>query len=114
MEILARLVDKAADERASKRGDVVSIVPDGWTWSIAERTNPDWIIINVGIIDTDRDALMAQAPTFPLGRFRRREWFIDFSKLAAPNRFNWPRTQESVTITRLGFIVAITQKPALI
>lgn len=114
MELLVRLVDKTAAEDASKRGDVVSACPDGWPWSAEERTNPDWLIINVGIIDSERGALLTQAQIFPQGRFRRREWFIDFTQLALPSRFDWPRKQESVTITRLGFINAITQKPAMV
>lgn len=113
-ELLARLIDKGPGEDASKRGDVIVSHPDGWAWSVAERTNRDWIIIKVGILDVERDTLIAQDHVFPFGRFRRRAWFIDFLQLALPSRFNWPRTQESVTITRVGFIIAITQKPALV
>lgn len=115
MEVLVRLIDKGAAEDCSKRGDIVDVCPDGWAWSTAELTNPDWLILVISsLLDTDRDTMMHTAQNFPAGRFRRREWFVDFSVLPLPARFAWPRTQAKVNMTRLGFIVALTQKPALV
>jgi hypothetical protein len=117
MELLVWLVDKGAAEDCYKRGDVIETQPDGWVWSSAELTNPDWLIIVVNsLLDTDRRSMQAvpDLNKLPRGRFRRRDWFIDFSKLPLPNRFAHPRTQAKVNMTRLGFIVALTQKPALV
>ena len=117
MEVLARLVDKGPAEDCSKRGDVIAVQQDGWAWSDAELTNPDWVIISVNsLLDTDRDTMLTTPlrDNLPQGRFRRRDWFIDFSVLPLPNRFAWPRKQAMVNMTRLGFIVALTQKPALV
>ena len=114
MEILCRIVDKSAREDASKRGDVIAIRPDGWAWSNEELTNPDWRIIQVDILQSTVDALTAVAQNFPVGRFRRREWFLDFSQLPLPGRFTGPRLQPIISMTRLGFLVAVTQKPTLV
>lgn len=114
MEALVRIVDKGAAEDCSKRGDVITIQADGWAWSSAELANPDWLIIVVsGLLNTDRDSML-NVGTFPRGRFRRREWFLDFSVLPLPNRFAWPRTQAKVNMTRIGFIVALKQKSPLV
>lgn len=57
-EILVRVVSKSnpsdphRDIRLTKRGDVIVVAPDGWAWSPAEKTNPDWRIVklpNVGV-----------------------------------------------------------------
>lgn len=115
MEALIRLVDKGPAEDCSKRGDVIAVQPDGWAWSNEELTNPDWIIVVVNsLLGTDRDSMLSAPRNPPIGRFRRRDWFIDFSVLPLPNRFAWPRTQAKVNMTRVGFIVALRQKPALV
>jgi hypothetical protein len=117
MEVLARIVDKGAAEDCSKRGDVIAVQPDGWAWSQEELTNQDWVIISVSsLLDTDRDTMLKSPlrDSLPQGRFRRRDWFLDFSVLPLPNRFAWPRKQAMVNMTRLGFIVALKQKPAMV
>lgn len=63
MELLIRVVDKhqpnsEAYETASQRGDVICACPDGWPWSDAERTNPDWIIISADITEVEAGALL--------------------------------------------------------
>ena len=115
MELLVRLVDKGAAEDCSKRGDVIAAAPDGWAWSSEELTNPDWVIVRVvSLLNTDRDAMLT-VPTLQRGsKFRRRDWFIDFSVLPLPGRFDWPRKQDMVSMTRIGFIAALKQKPALV
>ncbi len=63
MELLIRIIDKhpavsVEYERASQRGDVICAMPDGWEWSQAERSNPDWIIVSAAITETECDALL--------------------------------------------------------
>jgi len=49
-ELLIRTVDKVnadsreLNSRCMKRGMVVTIQPDGWSWSRKERNNPEWEI----------------------------------------------------------------------
>lgn len=114
-EILVRLIDRSPGEDDAKRGDVVSVMPDGNPWSEAELTNPDWIILKVvSILATDRDVMLAARESFPRGRFRRREWSLDLDGAPLPARFTYPRKQASVTITRLGLAAMLKAKPALV
>lgn len=114
MEALVRIVDRDAAEDESKRGDVITVQSDGWPWSVAERTNPDWIIIRItGFLNTDRDAAVAVGRNFTQGRFRRREWMLDLDNAPGAARFAWPRKSESVTMTRAGAASILKQKPAM-
>lgn len=66
MELLIRVVGKhpiisPLAEAASQRGDVIAAVADGWAWSDAERSNPDWIIISANITEIEADALREPA-----------------------------------------------------
>lgn len=76
MELLIRTADKhpvvsMMHETSSQQGDVIAAMPDGWAWSDAERSNPDWIIIHVDLTDIETDALMeAGRPGEP--KYRRR------------------------------------------
>lgn len=115
MEILCRIVDKGPGDDCSKRGDIISVQPDGWAWSNEELTNPDWRIIAVdSLLNTDRDSMLACRHDYPVGKFRKREWFLDFSKLPLPRRFTGARIAPIINMTRVGFIVALTQKPAMV
>lgn len=115
MEALVRLIDRSGREDDSKRGDVICVQADGWAWSNEERTNPDWLIIKVAdLLGTDRDTALSVGQNFPLGRFRRREWFLDLDNAPLPGRFTHPRKQESVTMTRIGIASILTRKPDLV
>lgn len=76
MELLIRLVDKQPAghelwEKASQRGDVISVCPDGWAWSEAERTNPEWLIVTAEITEIESDGLLESGrPNEP--QYRRR------------------------------------------
>lgn len=115
MEALVRIIDRGPGEDDAKRGDVVEVHADGWEWSEAERTNPDWLIIKVAsFLGTDRDTVLATRRNFPAGRFRRREWKLNLDNAPLPGRFTWPRKTESVTMTRLGVVAILVQKPAMV
>lgn len=114
MELLVRLIDRSDREDDSKRGDVVVAMPDGWAWSEAERMNSAWIIIKVvSLLGTDLDAMLA-ASVDATGRLhRRRGWKLDLSVAALPQRFNYPRKTESVTMLRAAVAAMLVRKPAL-
>jgi hypothetical protein len=52
-ELLVRVVDKVnkasarLDAQCTKRGDVIAVQPDGWTWGKQELVNPEWRILCV-------------------------------------------------------------------
>ena len=63
MELLIRIVDKqpatsTMHETASQWGDVITVCADGWQWSAAELTNPDWIIVRAAITEIEVGALL--------------------------------------------------------
>ncbi len=65
MELLIRTVDKYTGKdphfqaKTTKRGDVISVCPDGWTWSQFERTNPEWVIVKVlDLLQIEADAML--------------------------------------------------------
>lgn len=114
-EILVRVVDKIQPdpvkaERLLRAGDVVSVCPDGWAWTPIERTNPDWRIVRVNVLQTTVETILARSLD-PLAR-RRREWMIDFSLLPNPSLFTGARTQEIIALTRKQVTDAIVKKPA--
>lgn len=109
MEALIRVVDKGVAEDCSKAGDVISICPDGWAWSPAELSNPDWRIVRVNILQAQADAFLSKSKNVAVKR--RREWTIDFSKLPNPALFAGDRTQEIITLTRGQVVAAAVKKP---
>lgn len=109
MEVLIRVVDKGVAEDCSKAGDVISICADGWAWSSAELTNPDWRIVSVNILKAQADAFLAKTND-PLVK-RRREWMVDFSLLPNPALFSGERTQAIITLTRAQVVAAAVKKP---
>lgn len=109
MEVLIRVVDKGVAEDCSKAGDVISICADGWAWSSAELSNPDWRIIRVPILKAQADAFLSRANN-PLVK-RRREWRIDFSKLPNPALFVGDRMPGVITLTRAQVVTAAAKKP---
>lgn len=86
MELLIRTVGKhpiisPLAESSSQRGDVIAACPDGWEWSQAERENPEWIIICVGITEVEAGALLEAAR--PGEGVLRRRIGVDTTGLAA-------------------------------
>ena len=110
MEFLVRVVDKGVAEDSSRRGDVISACPDGWAWSTAELTNPDWRIVSVNVLQSTVDAFLATPPTGSASK-RRREWMMDFSLLPDPSLFVGARTQQIIALTRAQVAAAAVKKP---
>lgn len=96
-ELLVRVVSKLnpddvyKDVKLSKRGDVIMVVPDGWGWSIEERTNPDWRIfkwpsesvVNASTLLTPE--LPQVQTTVPDPMLQRRGFYLNIDKPSLPN-----------------------------
>ena len=50
---------------------MIAAMPDGWAWSDAERTNPDWIIVTAQITEVEAEALLEESRVNE-PRYRRR------------------------------------------
>ena len=70
-ELLVRVADKttAEDPRALlflRAGEVVVVCPDGWPWSEAEQTNPDWVILKLpNVTESEASAMLGPDREFP-------------------------------------------------
>lgn len=68
-EFLVRIQDKSnladayLDAKCLKRGDIVTIQPDGWSWGLAEINNPEWRILKFPMISI-KDSQPFMAPEF--------------------------------------------------
>ena len=64
-EMLVRVVDKISADpylnaKLTKRGDVISVQPDGWVWGKEEQKNPDWRIVKLpGVSVTNASQFVA-------------------------------------------------------
>lgn len=116
-EFLIRVVDKVQPDVqlskiSSKSGDVISVCADGWAWSQAELTNPEWRIVSVSVLQSTIDAALAPDIDAPTGNIRRRRlYYVDFTQAPDPSLFSGARTQAIITLTRQQANRMITQKP---
>lgn len=103
-ELLIRIVDRGGVDLPkgytdSKAGDVISICPDGWNWSAAERTATYWRIVRVPLTTTECNALLAKGDGDPmLQSCWKRKYQISVAALpaAARNLINTARTGTGV------------------
>lgn len=56
-ELLVRILDKVntdkiLDSKCTKRGDVISVCPDGWEWGTEEINSAQWAIIKLPNVTT--------------------------------------------------------------
>lgn len=91
-ELLVMLTDKASDPDPAidllhmKRGFVISVCSDGWAWSPAELTNPDWVVVQVaGVSVADyqkfQDVLFKpREPNVPPAMIACRALMLDIAK----------------------------------
>jgi hypothetical protein len=98
-EILLRIVDSVTDdpkmaERASKRGDVISVQRDGWPWGREELKSEFWRVVKMPGVDP-RDLADLMEPEVLAGKdgtltiVRKRAKQLNVDKL------------ESVLVTKL-------------
>lgn len=91
-ELLIRIVDRGGVDQPrgytdSKTGDVIAVCPDGWNWSIAERTAPFWRIVRVPLTAVECDALLAVGNGDPtLQSCWKRKYKLDFGALPVAAR----------------------------
>ena len=94
-EFLIRVHDKVnpdsiyRDVRCLKRGDVVSVCPDGWVWSTRELTFPFWRIVKVvGMALDEAEAFLApELGDLRLNKMlRRRAFKVDVDRTTLPKR----------------------------
>jgi len=114
MELLVRIIDKYQPDPelnpfVSKRGDFIVGMPDGHGWSELERTEDYWRIIRCPILQTHGDTL-GQQKFFEHKPRRRREYFIDFSKLPNSELYEGTRTVDIIDVSRKDLIKATTKK----
>jgi len=111
VEILIPVVASGAAVDCWKPGDLIDYHPDGHSWTVRERTNPNWRIIQVDVLQTTLDAL-ADQPVPQLGVTKRvRERGLNLSLLPDPSLFIGARTQEIISLTRKQCTDAIVKKP---
>lgn len=98
-ELLVRIVDKSnpndpqLDAKCHKRGDVVSIQPDGWAWSALEKSAPWWRIIKIpGATIEDLSAFLAEEPGDPVTNklLRKRAFSFDLDAYSADMKVTIP------------------------
>lgn len=107
MEILVRIIDKdqpdpELEKMASKRGDVIAICPDGWPWSVAERTNPEWRIIRSPILQTHATTLLTTPISSVVPQKVRRTWKFHLDGLSPTiaDKFTGARKDKVIDLHR--------------
>lgn len=81
-ELLIRVADRvhardvARDQEQPRRGDVIVIQPDGWTWSVRELTAPHWRILRLSGVSADALAKWLEPEA----------WTVDDLNLPDPDR----------------------------
>ena len=126
-ELLIRIRDKEThpnpyvDVQRSKRGDVISVCPDGWAWTPAELTNPEWRIVKViGLDDEVVQQLLRPEPGDPrLNKMLRRRQYkidVDFASLPKAGKDylrDDTRSAASITISKALAKSLVTLKTPL-
>jgi hypothetical protein len=106
-ELLVRIVDRGGVDLPkgpgdSKRGDVIAACPDGWGWSIAERTDPQWRLMRVPLLGSEITALLAPGDGDPLTqKIHRRKYYVDINKIVdiEPGFLDYPRVPSIPDLT---------------
>lgn len=110
MEILVAVVATGPAIDHIQAGEVISIHPDGWGWSVAELENPNWHIISAPILGSHASTLMMDHTRSDLrvgGKmYPRKKHLIDISKLPNPSLFAGVRTQPIVVLQDSDVITA--------
>lgn len=90
-ELAVMIVDRSVDDpyvdvKAYKTGDVITIQEDGWPWSAAELTNPDWRIVHLPNVSVSQAMAFVSAepetdPQNPSRMLQRRGHRLDLTSL---------------------------------
>lgn len=93
-ELLVRVVDKINNDpylnvKCSKRGDVISVQPDGWVWGKEEYKNPEWRILKFPSVTVSEASAFLGAeletdPENPSAMLQSRGFSLDLANLPAP------------------------------
>jgi hypothetical protein len=126
-ELLIRVRDKAFGDLYQKvkqlgRGDVVSVVENGWGWSQEELTNPDWRILKLPniLVDDVTDLLAPEdnpTPLIPNRMLQRHGKKLDLSHVNLAPLVPWfqddtrAQTTRTVNITRAQARALVAVKP---
>ena len=96
MELLIRINDRDSADRQlycsmTRRGDVIAAQPDGWVWSTAELTNPEWRILKMPTL-TQAEADALTTPELDPSSTKAYTWSkrgtaLYFEKQALPYKF---------------------------
>lgn len=109
-ELLVRVIDKpGADPNLvhSKAGDVIVACPDGWHWSEEERSNPEWRIISVNLVQSEIEALTQRGLDDKGKLVHRCKRHIDLDALPNPEKMRGERTEHITPINRGQIIAAV-------
>ncbi len=128
-ELLLRVVDKVGatiyqDCKLTKRGDVIVVQPNGWAWSVQEKTNPAWRILGLPNVSESAASVLLSAekdvdPLQPSRVLQRRKWRVAIANLATPIQ-TWIADatravpMRTTNISEAQFQGIIEQKPALV
>jgi hypothetical protein len=112
MEALLAVVDKNTGVvDAIQAGDIIDVHPDGWPWTDTEKTNPDWRIVQVNVLQSTVDALLSADAPVQGKKARWRNWGIDVTLLPDPSLFIGARGQAIIPLTRAQVVAAAVKKP---
>lgn len=108
-----RIIDRSSNPQDSKAGDVIAVCNDGWQWSVAERSNPDWIIVSVktGLTAVEIQAWIANRTDPLTGELiLRRDYKLDTSGISIPAN-NPDGTRPIITMTAQQVRKLVSKKP---
>lgn len=117
-EFAIRMVDKVNEDfyldlGCGKRGDVISVCPDGWNWGTAERVSPYRIVKIPGLVITDAQwAKIAlserEIEGLPESKrtHRKRGWTVDVS--------GFPPGDAPVVLTKSQALALVRRKPPVV
>lgn len=93
-EIIIRAKNKSnadpyANAKLFQRGDVIAVCADGWGWSVAELTSPEWRIAKLPNVTELQAAAFIGAeldsdPQHPSKMLRPRAFYLDIDDITWP------------------------------
>ena len=113
MEILLAVTANGPAIDNIQAGEVITIQPDGWGWTDAELSNPNWHIISAPILPSHANTLLMAHTRIDLQvggvKYPRKAYLLNLSAMPNPTLFNGSRTQPMVVLQNSD-VVAATAK----